>query len=188
MNKVVSAAIILLLAVIAGGTWGIYSVESERKNTEIRQLEAQRLAVLETETYGAWRYATRYETFMAPLADSRQEPKRSDTLVDRVYWVKSFQHIDAKPIGKSPKYGNAAYSVTSIIAFNDRLSSSTFEALLNSKAPIGVLFEARRGEWHVLSVECRAERLDSGEWVAGDYKFSPISTKPDFPFEKVKGD
>jgi hypothetical protein len=57
-----------------------------------------------------------------------------------------------------------------------------------TNAPTGVMQAALEGEWHVLAMQCQVERLDGGDWIASEFKFSPIPSKPDFPFERVKGD
>ena len=87
MSKMLGVAAIVLLAITAVGAWAIFSVENERKNLELRQMEARRQAVLDSEGVAAWRHATKYETFWSELEGSPQEPKRSDTYTERNVWV-----------------------------------------------------------------------------------------------------
>jgi hypothetical protein len=188
MSKITTLIISVLLLAIAIGAWAIFFIESERKNLEVHQIEAARKATQENEAYQAWRHATRYETFWIPLLNSRQEPRRNDTLSNREVWVKSFQHSDVKSLGRSQKYGNATYQVSTIISMNDRLSRGSLEEALHSHVSSDVIFAAVQGQWSSLIVQCKVERLDAGEWVASDYKFSRAAAKPDFAFEKVKGD
>jgi hypothetical protein len=189
MSKGFSLVVVCFVVIAACGSWATFAVEIERRNSDLRQLEMQRQAAMEAVAYSAWHHASRYETFWVALANSRQEPKRSDTLTERVVWIKSFQRGDVKALDKSQKYGNAAYRINTIIAFNDSLSKDTFErALINKAAPSNVLFDAFRGDWHTVTMECNVERLDGGEWITDDYKFAPASGKPDFPFEKIKGE
>jgi hypothetical protein len=188
MSKIATCIVVVLLVIVAAGSWAIFAVENERKQLELRQLEAQQQGTLEAEGYSAWRHSTRYDTFWIPLVNSRQEPKRNETLTSREVWVKSFQRPDIKAIGKSQKYGNAAYYVTTTVAFRDKLSKGMFDVALRSRVASDVVFAAAQGQWHNLTMQCKVERLDGGEWIASDYKFSPIDNKPDFPFEQVKGD
>ena len=178
---------VILLAVTTVGVCGIFAVESQRKTFELHQLEAQRQVALQNEAYQAWRHATRYETFSSPLNNSNQEPKRDDTYRRREIWVKSFQRSDVRS-DVAPKYGNAAYRVSTTVAFNDAISKGQFEVLLRSKATPVDISAALRGVWNSLTMQCKVEQLDGGEWIASDYKFSTLAGKPDFPFEKVKGD
>jgi hypothetical protein len=94
--------------------------------------------------------------------------------------MKSFQYSDVKPLGESQKYGNAAYHVSTILAMNERLSRGMLEAAIRSRTPSNVIHTALRGEWNSLTMQCRVERLDGGEWIASDYKFSKAASKPDF--------
>ena len=188
MSRITTGIIVGLLTFTAAGAWAIFAVENERKNFEVRQVEAARQSAQENEVHQAWRHATRYEIFYAPLLNSQQEPKRNDTLTNREVWVKSFQHTDVKSLGKSQKYGNAAYLVSTIVAVNDRISKGMLELALHSRASLNVINAAVQGEWNSLTMQCRVEQLDGGEWIASDYKFSKAAVKPDFAFEKVKGD
>jgi hypothetical protein len=149
-------------------------VENERRNLELRQIEALHHAALDGEGLSAWTHATRHETFAGPLANSRQEPKPSDTFRDRKVWVKAFQKRDVKPAGISRTYGNVAYLVSTIVSFNDKASQELFDAMLRQHVPSNELFVAPQGEWHNLAMRCKVERLDSGEWIASDFMFSPI--------------
>lgn len=188
MSKTHAVITIVLLAITAVGAWAIFSVENERTHIELRQLEAQRQAVLDNEGFTAWKHATRYDTFGSELEHSPQEPKRNDTHTERSVWVKSFQKGDVKSAGISKKYGNAAYLVRSIIAINDKGSLGLIEFMMRKNAPISATQAAAEGEWHVLTMECKVERLDGGDLIASEFKFSPIASKPDFPFERVKSD
>jgi hypothetical protein len=189
MSKITTGIIIGLLAVVAAGCWAVFVVEKGRQDSELRQLEAQRQAALESEAYGAWHHATRYETFRTSLANSQQEPQASSTFTSRDVWIKSFQRTDVKLIGKSQKYGNAIYQVTSIIGFNDRVSRGWFAVMLRKNPPISVIRAALNGEWHHLTVQCKVEKMDGpGEWIASDWRFSPLTYSGDFPFNKIKGD
>ena len=147
-------------------------------------LAVRQAAALEAEAYSAWHYATRYETFWIPLTNSSEEPKHAVSLGNRTFWVKAFQRDDSKLLGRSAKYGNEAYSVRTILGFNDTLSKAMFEYALLNGAPTNVAYAS---EWHSLSMECRVEKLDSSEWTASECHFSPVASKPDFPFELVKG-
>jgi hypothetical protein len=185
LSRLHLATALVLLAVSATGIWAVFSVENERKNLELRQIEALHHAALAGEGLSAWRYATGLGTFAGPLANSHQEPKRSDTFRDRKVWVKTFQRGDIKPAGTSQTYGNVAYLVTTIISLNDKASEELFKAMLDQHVPSNELRVAAEGEWHNLTMHCRVERLDSGEWIASGFTFSPIGNRPDFPFERV---
>lgn len=103
--------------------------------------------------------------------------------------MKSFQRTDVKPIGKSQKFGNTTYQITSIIGFKDRVSRSMFDFLLRKNPPINVIQAALNGEWHHLTVQCKVEKMDGpGDWIGSDWKFSPIAYSGDFPFDKLKGE
>jgi hypothetical protein len=188
MSKPHAVISIALLAVTAVGTWAIFFVENGRRNLEVRQMEAQRQAALDNEGFSAWRHATRYDTFGTWLERSDHEPKRSTTYTDRTVWVKAFSKRDIKSAGKSQKYGNAVYLVTSTIAINDRSSKGLSDFLLRAKAPINEIQAAAQGEWHPLTMHCRVERLDGGDWIASEFEFSLVASKPDFPFECVRGE
>jgi hypothetical protein len=42
-------------------------------------------------------------------------------------------------------------------------------------------------EINSLTMQCKVERLDGGEWIASEYKFSKADKNPDFPFERLHG-
>jgi hypothetical protein len=72
------------------------------------------------------------------------------------------------------------------MGFHDRASKefATFLLRRDSRA-----FEsAVQGVRKYLSVQSKVERLDGGDWIASDYKFTPLSTPPDFSSEKIKGE
>ena len=191
MSKTHAVIAIVLLAITAVGAWAIFSVEDERKNLELRQMEAQRQAVLASEGFAAWKHATRYETFWSALEHSPQKPKEtgaSTPSTTRNVWIKSFQRNDIKSAGTSQKYGNAVYLVSSVIAINDSGSEAFLEFLFKKHAPTSEQEAALQGEWHILTMQCKVERLDGGDLIASDFKFSPVANKPDFPFERVRGD
>ena len=186
MSKTYAVIATVLLAIIAVGAWAIFSVENGRKNLELRQMEAQVQTALDSEILTAWKHATRYETFGSELEHSPQDPKPNTTYTDRIVWVKSFQRGDVKAAGISKKYGNAAYLVSSIIAINDKGSLEVIKFMLSKNAPASVIQAAAEGEWHVLTMQCRIDRLDGGDLIASEFKLSPVASKPDFPFERVK--
>jgi hypothetical protein len=188
MSKTPTVIVIVLLAITAVGAWATFSVENERKNFELRQMEAQRQTALDNDAFTAWKHATRYETFGSELENSPQQPKRNDTYTERTVWVKSFQKTDIKPSGTSQKYGNAAYLVSTVISINDKASHGLIEFMIRKSAPVNTIQAAVQGEWHVLTMQCKAERLDGGDWITSDFKFSPVATKPEFPFERVKAE
>jgi hypothetical protein len=187
MSKIQSAVIILLCFATATAGWMIYDLERQRHDWELRDAGAREHAALEAEMYQAWHYATRYETFKVPLSNSEQQPKESKTFPARNVWIKAFQRKDVKPLGRSPKFGNATYEVNSIIGINDRVSKSFFEYLMSKNPPLGALRTAMNGEWHRISVRCRIEKMDGpGDWVAGEWKFAPTTYNEEFPAERVK--
>jgi hypothetical protein len=151
-------------------------------------LEAARQAALENEAHQAWRHATQYEIFGMPLSNSKECPKRNDTLSSRDVWVKAFQHSDVRSLGKSPKYGNAAYQLSTVVALHDTMSSGMVDILVRRRAPDNVFHAAVQGEWSSLTMQCKVEQLDGGEWFASEYKFTKLAAKPDFIFERVKGE
>ena len=106
---------------------------------------------------------------------------------ERSIWVKSFQRRDIQLLGKSQKYGNSAYRLNTTLEFHDTLSMTRIDIAIHNNVPTNVIAAGVQGEWHVLTMECKVEELDGGEWIASEYKFSPSPNKPDFPFEKVKG-
>jgi hypothetical protein len=103
MSKITTGIIIGLLVVVAAGCWGIFVIEKGRQALELRQLEAQRQAALESQAYGAWHHASRWQSLRIPLISASAEPKKPEGLSDRSVWVKSYQRPDVKSSGKSNK-------------------------------------------------------------------------------------
>jgi hypothetical protein len=123
-----------------------------------------------------------------PLVNSSQEPKRPSELSDRSVWVKSFQRSDVRLSGRSKKYGNASYAVNFVIGFHDRASAS-FAEYLSKHAKPEALDAAVVGQWRFLNVQCGAEKMDGpADWAVADYTFTPVSSKPDLPLQKLKSD
>ena len=151
----------------------------------MQQAEASQRAAANVEAHQAWLYATRYETFLAPLLNARMEPKRD--MLHRSIWVKSFQKSDVKSLGKSRKYGNEAYQVNGVIAFHDALSADMILKIgthISAEQEDGLV----KGVWTPISMQCTVEALDGGGWTVSDYHFAPLSGNPDFPLEMVHED
>jgi hypothetical protein len=193
MPRITTGIVILLCLATAAGCWFIYGIEHQRDSRESREFQAKEQAALELEMYQAWHYATRYETFKNALRAHLEEEARTETVADSVrsheaqkgnrrgrtsptefqdgaVWVKSFQRSDVKFAGKSSKYGNATYQVSSVIIWRTRDSEMLF-----------------------LSAQSRLEKMDGpGDWVAAEWKFGLIEYSSDgayhsdFPAELVK--
>jgi hypothetical protein len=185
MKTYTSWIVIGLLLIIATGCWGIFIIDKQRQDVELLQIEARRQAALESEAFGAWHHATRYETFNAQMSNASGAPPRSDMFFVRDVWVKCYQKSDAKFLGVSKRYGNAAYQASAVLIFHDKMSHGQFDSVMRKKLPDDVLQIVLRGEQHAISLQCKVEKLDSGEWIASEYKFGPTS-QPDFPQERIK--
>jgi len=185
MSKIATAALIVLCLATATGCWLIYGIEYRRQGREMREVQARENSAVESEMYQAWHHATRYETFRDPLANSKLAPE-SQTLTARLVWSKAFQKSDVKLAGKSQKYGNASYQITSVVKVQNRVSANMLDAMLRTHAPDRIVQSSLDGDWYYLSMECKVERMDGpGDWIASDWKFSPITYGGDFPFELV---
>ena len=187
MAKIAIATIVLLSLATATGCWFVYALEYQRLGRETREIQATEQAALESEMYQAWHFALRYEAFRGPLVSSKEWPKDIKTYDRRDVWVKSFQRSDVKLAGKSEKFGNGSYLVTSTIGVQDRVSDAMFREMFRRRAPASVLDFARSEVWHHLSVRCKVEKMDApGDWSVSDWTFSPITYSGDFPFQLAK--
>src|SRR5471030_661107 len=139
MSKTLAVVAIALLVVTTVGVWATFSVENERRNLELRQIDALHQAASDGERFAAWRHATRYETFWIHLDTSPQKPKRRVSSYDRSWFIKSFQKSDVKSVGRSQRYGNSMHLVNTVIAIQDIASLGLLEFTIRRGAPKGVL-------------------------------------------------
>jgi hypothetical protein len=69
MSKLLAAAVIVFLALIAGENFYGLWMDRQREQATARDRENLRQAALESESLSAWRYATDYDNFFHPMKD-----------------------------------------------------------------------------------------------------------------------